>query len=60
MEHPFTQKTELNECTTDLISGAGSLGSKLVERDPRSPTPPVKPELGSTLAIGEEGGGFWY
>lgn len=58
MEHPFTQKTELDSQATEAVSGGNSrftvsdsanvIGSKL--------RPVIKPPIATTMALGEEGG----
>lgn len=57
MYHPFAKPVVLSNEEQQRVSGASvDLRNLLIER-PGSPTPIKRPSIGTTLAIGEEGGG---
>lgn len=58
MEHPFTQHMELKDHQTHAVSGGQMPSSSQLVGAFLGPTPFVKPIIGSTMAIGEEGGSF--
>lgn len=58
MEHPFTQDMELNEPQKNAVSGGLAPSPSQLVGAFLGPTPFVKPIIGSTMAIGEEGGSF--
>ncbi len=58
MEHPFTQNMELNEQQAKAVSGGQQASGFQLTGKLLGPTPFVKPIIGTTMAIGEEGGSF--
>ncbi|GAA0859785.1 hypothetical protein [Aliiglaciecola litoralis] len=61
MEHPFVVKTELNQKQAQSVTGGNAYSQASISVKALGPTP-IKPPLGSTMAIGEEGGSFgnWF
>lgn len=60
MEHPFTQNMELTDQAIQNISAGTAVDIVLVECNEDGNSATKRPCLGTTLAIGEEGGGFFY
>ncbi|GAB5382338.1 MAG: hypothetical protein Alis3KO_37970 [Aliiglaciecola sp.] len=60
MEHPFTHKMELTENTVEKVSAGTVVDIILIECKEGGPVPTKRPPMGTTMAIGEEGGGFCY
>lgn len=58
MEHPFTQNMELGEESIEQISGGTVVDIILIDCEDHGQVPSKRPPMGTTMAIGEEGGGF--
>jgi len=57
MEHPFTSKHDLTEQQLDSVYG-GSQIVNLPANELENLKAEIKPAIGSTMAVGEEGGYF--
>ncbi len=57
MDHPFTCTMELTELEQKTVSG-GSQIRQVSQENRQKYKPVIKPAIGSTMAIGEEGGSF--
>ena len=57
MNHPFTSKPELIKQQLNLVNGGSQLNTN-PEIKIEKLKPVIKPAIGSTMAIGEEGGFF--
>ena len=65
MEHPFALFTPISSQQTEAVTGAFSDGSGLTQFSPANPLGQtshsrsmIKPPMGTTQALGEEGGSF--